>query len=291
MKYLVLYVKPSYVVLLDEDGVLHYGANKGHQVGQTIVDPVMMKDIRVRPYRSFKWVVVPVLAFTTILLATISLRFYMQTIEVIASVYLSINPSVRLDINSFGNVVDVYGMNQEGQYLIEGYDPHGQNHYDVTNDLVDRAIDMGYLSDGDTIVIEVDANDHDTFVDMGIQYRQRLNDHLDPIMDVEVTIVDHDQPVVTHQATPQPTPTPTPVATPAPTITPTPTPVPTLIPTPQPTSQPIVEDTSDYGMTSNYDDGGSNYSDGTSDYSDDGGSNYSDGTSDYSDDGASNYDD
>ena len=37
--------------------------------------------------------------------------------------------------------------------MIEGYDYHGKDREDVTGELVERAIDLGYLSSGETVSI------------------------------------------------------------------------------------------------------------------------------------------
>lgn len=260
---MVMSIKDSYVVLLDENGNFVYGANRGYTIGQTVDDPWIMKDHKVKPLHYFKPIVITVGALAMMLLLTIGIHVYTTTIRVIASVYLSINPSVRLDINAYGNVVSLEGTNEDGKALIAGYNPAHKDQYEVSDDLMDRAIEMGYLSDGDTIVIRVDAANEATFVDLGIGYRSHLDDYFENNLDVTIEVMDADyrEPVV------QPTPTviPTSVPTPEPTIVPEPTALPS---TPVMTQQPvIVEQQSDYGQ-SDYGDSTSNYDDSTSDYDD-----------------------
>ena len=264
MKYIVMSVKDSYVVLLDENGMFVYAANRGYTKGEVIFDPILMMDHSVKPLFRLKPIFIGVLGLTMVLLLFFGVTIYINTIRIISSVYLTINPQVRLDINTYGNVIDVVGLNEDGKRLVEDYDAYGQNQYDVSLELIDRAMDMGFLSDGDTIVIRIDAPDDVTFTDMGIHYRTSLQDHLHDQVDVTIQVVDdawvEPKPTPTFTSTPTPTSTPLPTATAAP--TPVPTPVPTSVPTPVPTAIP---QQSDYGA-SDYEDGGSSDDDGSSNY-------------------------
>ena len=44
MKYLVMECKTGYAVLLDEEGRFRKAANLHYQVGETVEDPVLMRD-------------------------------------------------------------------------------------------------------------------------------------------------------------------------------------------------------------------------------------------------------
>ena len=58
-------------------------------------------------------------------------------------------------------MLDLEGLNADGEDLIEGYDYRGKDRETAAGELVERAIDMGYLSDGDTISITVSSSDAD----------------------------------------------------------------------------------------------------------------------------------
>ena len=68
-------------------------------------------------------------------------------------------PDVTLTLSENDRVVGLAGGNQDGWDLIEGYDYHGKDRDTATDELVDRAIEMGYLSDGDTISVTVSSED------------------------------------------------------------------------------------------------------------------------------------
>ena len=62
-----------------------------------------------------------------------------------ASVYMAINPEVRIDVNRRDTVVGLEGVNDDGEDLIDGYDFNKKQLELVLEELASRAIDMGYL--------------------------------------------------------------------------------------------------------------------------------------------------
>lgn len=57
--------------------------------------------------------------------------------------------------------IDLEGLNEDGRLLIDGYAYKGKDQETATGELVERAIHMGYLSDGDTVSIAVSSSDAD----------------------------------------------------------------------------------------------------------------------------------
>ena len=56
-------------------------------------------------------------------------------------------------------MIDLTGENPEGEELIEGYEYKKKDLDLVVDDLVDRAIDLGYLQDGGQISLALDAGE------------------------------------------------------------------------------------------------------------------------------------
>lgn len=50
------------------------------------------------------------------------------------------------------------GLNEDGQELIEGYHAYGKGMQTVSDELADRAVDLGYLSDGGQITLTVESD-------------------------------------------------------------------------------------------------------------------------------------
>ena len=149
----------------------------------------------------------------------------------------------------------------------------------VADELIDRAIEMGFLSDGGRVSFSIDAPDEALFQAYGTELRTEVTEHLDGRILVTLEIVDHDRaqealarPSAPSTATPTPTTPPTATPTPTPTATPSPEPA---QPAATPTAAPPAGDSGygDSGYDDDNDDGGdSGYDDddgGDSDYDDD----------------------
>ena len=56
MSYLVMECHPSYAVLLDEEGRFLKAANLRYEIGQTVYDPVLMKETPERQRHTMRWI-------------------------------------------------------------------------------------------------------------------------------------------------------------------------------------------------------------------------------------------
>ena len=127
MKYIVMECHPAFAVVLDEQGRFLKVANFRYQVGQTVTDVVQMQTPGTDELHMWKkrrrWpLVVLTLAVTLVLLGGL---VWKTTFTTYASVYLRINPEVRLDVNRWEQVLQVTGMNADGRQLLEGFQPEG----------------------------------------------------------------------------------------------------------------------------------------------------------------------
>lgn len=162
MKYLVMETHFSYAIVLDDMGRFIKCANLDYQVGQKI-DRIVAMDVseRVEPtgilqrLRKFFWI--PALALTFSLVFVIA--GVIQQYTTFASVYMAINPEVRIDINQSETVIRLDGTNVDGEQLIQDY-YFKKKHLDtVINELIDRAIDQGFLSAGGKVRIDLATRD------------------------------------------------------------------------------------------------------------------------------------
>ena len=103
MSYLVMETKRSYAVLLDQEGRFLKAANLHYQVGQTVTDPVLLREksekgrlIPCSPGRAALAAVAACLVFAVIL------PLYQQATSVYSSIYMTINPQVRMELNKAG---------------------------------------------------------------------------------------------------------------------------------------------------------------------------------------------
>ena len=87
--------------------------------------------------------------------------YYQPNFTAYGTLRIQINPDVEMTVSRTDRVLDLEGLNADGEDLIEGYSYRGKDRETAANELVERAIDMGYLSDGDTISITVSSSDAD----------------------------------------------------------------------------------------------------------------------------------
>lgn len=184
MKYLVMECHLSYAVVLDEDGRFLNVANMHYEVGQTVTDVIELQAPQSVPRKKTtnRWAYsLAALAACLVLLVTSVLRLE-QTAY--ASVYMSINPQLRIDVNRSDKVVGLDGVNTDGDELIEGYDYKRKALDLVMDELVDRAIDMGYLHEGGKISLVLDS-DNDEWI---VAHSDALTTHLSEYLSEKLTV-------------------------------------------------------------------------------------------------------
>ena len=159
MKYLVMETHPAYAVVLDEEGRFLKAANLRYQVGDTVQNIVELRVPKGKPSalrRSLAG-----LAGLAACFCLVFFGYYRPNFIAYGTLRIQINPDVEMTVSRTDRVLDLEGLNADGEDLIEGYDYRGKDRETAAGELVERAIDMGYLSDGDTISITVSSSDAD----------------------------------------------------------------------------------------------------------------------------------
>ena len=193
MTYIVMECHKGYVVLLDEEGRFLKAADLHYQVGQTITDPVFMRDKKPHFPRTAWRIAAPVVAIAACFLLFFGFGMLQHNRNVYTSIYLAINPQVQMDLDRDGTVVGLTGINEDGRTLLEGYDGNGKDKITVADELIDRAIDMGFLSEGGEISFSIDTPDIVLFQEYGIELRTNVTQHLDGRITVTIAITDYHQ--------------------------------------------------------------------------------------------------
>ena len=159
MKYLVMEAHPAYAVVLDEEGRFLKAANLHYQVGDTVQTIVELR--QARPRSPALWKPLSGLAAAAACLCLVFFGYYQPNYTAYGTLRIQINPDVEMTVSRTDRVLDLEGLNADGEDLIEGYDYRGKDRETAAGELVERAIDMGYLSDGDTISVTVRSDDAD----------------------------------------------------------------------------------------------------------------------------------
>lgn len=158
MEYLVMECGLSYAVVMDQDGRILKVPNLGYTVGQSLKDVVLLPE---RPER--QQVLHKRIARWSALAACLCLLLLGSWVwqSPIGTVRMQINPDVQLSVNRFDRVVALEGLNEDGTALIDGYRAYGQEMKTVSDELADRAMELGYLADGGQITLTVDSERDD----------------------------------------------------------------------------------------------------------------------------------
>ena len=155
MEYLVMECGLSYAVVLDSEGRFLKVPNLGYEVGQTL-NSVVLQDAppQPRPLRKHlaRWAAI---AACLCIMVIGSWSFWQSPV---GTVRMQINPDVKLSVNRFDRVVGLEGLNEDGEDLINGYRAYGKGMKTVSDELADRAVELGYLSDGGQITLTVESD-------------------------------------------------------------------------------------------------------------------------------------
>ena len=157
MSYLVMECGLSYAVVLDEAGRFLKAANLGYQVGQTL-DHVLLLEEKKQPTLRQRMVPLAAAAACLCLMLLVSVEFFFLPV---GSVRMQINPEVRMEVNRVNQVIGLEGLNQDGNDLIDGYGYRWKSVEEVSDDLADRAMEMGFLTDGGSIGLTAESDDDD----------------------------------------------------------------------------------------------------------------------------------
>ena len=250
MKYLVMETHPAYAVVLDEDGRFLKAANLRYQVGDTVQDIVELRTPQKKVVPA--WKPLSGLAAAAACLCLVFFGWYQPNYTAYGTLRIQINPDVEMTVSRTDRVLDLEGLNAAGEDLIEEYDYQGKDRETAANELVERAIDMGYLSDGETVSITVSSTDADWQAREETQVRAQLEARYGETIVIRLG------------------------SDPAPEVTPPQADPPEIV---IPVTPPAAaEDATDYGDT----DYGPN-ADGATDYADTDHGPYTDGVTDYED--------
>lgn len=266
-------VHPAYAVVLDEEGRFLKAANLRYQVGDTVRDIVELR--RPRGQRLALWKPLSGVAGLAACLCIVFFGYYQPNFVPYGALRIQINPDVELTLSRTDRVLELEGLNADGRVLIEGYDYGGKDREDVTEELVERAIDMGYLSGGETVSITVTSADADWQAREEQAAREDLEERYGETIVIQIGPTDEEPPA---------TEVVIPVAPPTQETTPEPVPE----STPEPAAPPVVPDDTDDrpgsgGVTGYQDTDYGPDADGITDYESPNDGPYVDGDTDYED--------
>ena len=138
-----------------------------------------------------RWISSGIAAIAACFLLFFGIHYYQKYLQPYSSIYLTINPTVQMDLNRQGTVVRLTGINEDGKALLEGYDSKGKDKVTVADELIDRAIEMGFLSEGGQVSFSIDSPDDALFQEYGTELRTKVTEHLDGRITITIEITNH----------------------------------------------------------------------------------------------------
>ena len=149
MTYLVMECHPSYAIVLDNEGRMIKAANMGYQEGQVVGEIIA----RQTPKAPILFRLAPLAAAACLCLAVLGGGAYGAYGMPYGTVEVRINPDVKMSVSYMDRVVGLEGVNEDGKKLIDQVSYKGRNSEYMTGILVERAMEMGYLTEGGTIYV------------------------------------------------------------------------------------------------------------------------------------------
>lgn len=226
MKYLIMEVQLSYVVGLDEEGRFVKMPNMGYEVGQTVEDATVFDDPldletdaravdgalpssvdehtslladapasaspRRRAGRALRRRFAIFAAAASMFVFAVTGYAVWRT--PVGTVRMRINPAMSMSVNRFDRVVDLRGDNADGDNLIDGYGYYGKNVQDVSQGLVERAREQGYLKPGGLVRIGADSDNAAWADAIARDLLAALTDAFDGDADIELDEFVDDEP-------------------------------------------------------------------------------------------------
>ena len=150
-----------------------------------------MKETPERQRHTVRWISSGIAAIAACFLLFFGIGYYQNYLQPYSSIYLTINPEVQMDLNRQGTVVGLTGANEDGETLLEGYDGKGKDKVTVADELIDRAIEMGFLSEGGRVSFSIDSPDEALFREYGTELRTKVTEHLDGRITITIEITNH----------------------------------------------------------------------------------------------------
>ena len=158
MKYMVMECHPAYAVLMDEASRIVHAANLHYEVGQVVESPVLLEQAAARPVisRNVRRFIAAAACFA--LMAGAGGLYYRTNYMVYSSIVVCAAADMRMDVSRSGKVLSVQPLNQDAAHLLADYDCKGKDQLTVTNELIERATQNGYVQKGDTVHVYYDKD-------------------------------------------------------------------------------------------------------------------------------------
>lgn len=105
-----------------------------------------------------------------------------------SKIYITINPSICLDLSEDGSILEIEALNEDGQNLITNYRYNKKDRMAVTEELIQKAIDSGYLEKGGKVTLSIESENNDDFIQYDSEFREIVLDNFSRKQGISVEI-------------------------------------------------------------------------------------------------------
>ena len=105
-----------------------------------------------------------------------------------SKIYITINPAICLDLSEDGSILEIEALNEDGQNLITDYRYNKKDRMAVTEELIQKAIDSGYLEKGGKVTLSIESENNDDFIQYDSEFREIVLDNFSRKQGISVEI-------------------------------------------------------------------------------------------------------
>ena len=89
-----------------------------------------------------------------------------------SKIYITINPAICLDLSKDGTILEIEALNEDGQSLISDYEYSKKERTAVAEELIQKAIDSGFLEKGGKVTLSIESENNDDFLKYDSEFRE-----------------------------------------------------------------------------------------------------------------------
>lgn len=185
MTYMVMECYLSYAVVLSEDGRVLKVANMNYTVGDIVENVFPMNEKQPPSYLQTK-VIAPILVLAALFIIMLNTTPIFNSN--FATIIIDINPKIALVVNKDNTVKKVTARNNDAKDLLNGYEHQNKSVERVTEELIARAMDQGYLTFGGSISLIFDSNDQNWVLENTESMKNKLAQPLSDKLNISISI-------------------------------------------------------------------------------------------------------
>ena len=89
-----------------------------------------------------------------------------------SKIYITINPAICLDLSKDGTILEIEALNEDGKNLLSDYQYSKKERTAVAEELIQKAIDSGYLEKGGKVTLSIESENNDDFLKYDSEFRE-----------------------------------------------------------------------------------------------------------------------